>query len=269
MTSLLIAFEILFVILIANLIEPAQQQRLRRGPAQKTANSSVLHISRRTAHQAIAIDKTSSLETAAALASYPDSRQRARAPESGGRATRHVPNFDIPRGVSPNSSLRAGDKPGPWPIEAAGLARGRARDKRATSERSGLVAASSSSGPEPPARGDESTPGSVQRRRIVAASDTQPESSAADLCYLANGGSSLTLTVNEATQVGSVIGTVDVSMTRCSRGSAPAGPLLAWRNGQNWTAANGNAIQTKQDDCELEPARPLITGARPADCTRH
>lgn len=33
----------------------------------------------------------------------------------------------------------------------------------------------------------------------------------ADLCYLSNGGSSITLTVNEATQVGSVIGTLEVS----------------------------------------------------------
>lgn len=33
----------------------------------------------------------------------------------------------------------------------------------------------------------------------------------AELCYLSNGGSSLTLTVNEATQVGAIIGTVEVS----------------------------------------------------------
>lgn len=37
----------------------------------------------------------------------------------------------------------------------------------------------------------------------------------AELCYLSNGGSSLTLTVNEATQVGSIIGTVDVSSNLC------------------------------------------------------
>jgi len=35
---------------------------------------------------------------------------------------------------------------------------------------------------------------------------------AADLCFLTNGGSSLTLTVNEATPVGALIGTVDVSI---------------------------------------------------------
>lgn len=34
----------------------------------------------------------------------------------------------------------------------------------------------------------------------------------AELCYLSNGGSSLTLTVNEATQVGSIIGTLEVSV---------------------------------------------------------
>lgn len=34
----------------------------------------------------------------------------------------------------------------------------------------------------------------------------------ADLCYLASGASSLTLTINEATAVGSVVGSVDVSI---------------------------------------------------------
>lgn len=34
----------------------------------------------------------------------------------------------------------------------------------------------------------------------------------AELCYLSNGGSSLTLTVNEATQVGANIGTIEVSL---------------------------------------------------------
>lgn len=45
-------------------------------------------------------------------------------------------------------------------------------------------------------------------------SDTsrQAEINAADLCFLTNGGSSLTLAVNEATPVGAVIGTVDVSV---------------------------------------------------------
>lgn len=42
----------------------------------------------------------------------------------------------------------------------------------------------------------------------AAADDIQ---SSAELCYLASGGSSLTLTVNEATPVGSLIGTIDVS----------------------------------------------------------
>lgn len=45
----------------------------------------------------------------------------------------------------------------------------------------------------------------------VAQSEANSESSAAELCYLSNGGSSLTLTVNEATQVGTAIGTIDVS----------------------------------------------------------
>lgn len=40
------------------------------------------------------------------------------------------------------------------------------------------------------------------------ASDETPR---AELCYLADGGSSLTLTVNEATQVGAVIGSIEVS----------------------------------------------------------
>lgn len=40
---------------------------------------------------------------------------------------------------------------------------------------------------------------------------TAPQVNYAELCYLSNGGSSLTLTVNEATQIGAVIGTIDVS----------------------------------------------------------
>lgn len=40
-------------------------------------------------------------------------------------------------------------------------------------------------------------------------SSKQPDP--AELCYLSNGGSSLTLTVNEATQVGSIVGVVEVS----------------------------------------------------------
>lgn len=41
-----------------------------------------------------------------------------------------------------------------------------------------------------------------------------PPMSQAELCYLSNGGSSLTLTVNEATEVGSIIGTIEVSKSR-------------------------------------------------------
>lgn len=33
-----------------------------------------------------------------------------------------------------------------------------------------------------------------------------------ELCFLSNGGSSLTLTVNEATPVGSIVGTIEVSL---------------------------------------------------------
>lgn len=40
----------------------------------------------------------------------------------------------------------------------------------------------------------------------------------ADLCYLTNGGSSLTLAVNEATPVGALIGTLEVSLPASKRG---------------------------------------------------
>lgn len=50
---------------------------------------------------------------------------------------------------------------------------------------------------------------SSYKRRSSSRSASEPNY--ADLCYLSNGGSSITLTVNEATQVGSVIGTLDVS----------------------------------------------------------
>lgn len=43
--------------------------------------------------------------------------------------------------------------------------------------------------------------------------DRRDQVNYAELCYLSNGGSSLTLTVNEATQVGAVIGTVEVSLS--------------------------------------------------------
>lgn len=42
----------------------------------------------------------------------------------------------------------------------------------------------------------------------------------AELCYLADGSSSLTLTVNEATPVGSVVGTVEVSLVSTEQLSA-------------------------------------------------
>lgn len=42
--------------------------------------------------------------------------------------------------------------------------------------------------------------------------DRRDQVNYAELCYLSNGGSSLTLTVNEATQVGAIIGTVEVSL---------------------------------------------------------
>lgn len=40
-----------------------------------------------------------------------------------------------------------------------------------------------------------------------------------ELCFLSNGGSSLTLTVNEATPVGSIVGTIEVSVTQRSNES--------------------------------------------------
>ena len=57
---------------------------------------------------------------------------------------------------------------------------------------------------------------------------------AAELCFLANGGSSLTLAVNEATQVGAIVGTVDVSIpaTTCANCRARAA---------NWAASVARA----------------------------
>lgn len=70
------------------------------------------------------------------------------------------------------------------------------------------LAANSSEGrrtTKPRARIGAITPRSAPSPAAAAAANN------AELCYLSNGGSSLTLTVNEATQVGSIIGTVDVS----------------------------------------------------------
>lgn len=47
--------------------------------------------------------------------------------------------------------------------------------------------------------------------RQTTAPPAGSEPNLAELCFLSNGGSSLTLTVNEATPVGSVIGQVEVS----------------------------------------------------------
>lgn len=59
----------------------------------------------------------------------------------------------------------------------------------------------------------------------------QQEVNYAELCYLSNGGSSLTLTVNEASPVGFVIGTIEVSTfvrrTLCSSSHELAHPLAS------------------------------------------
>lgn len=70
-----------------------------------------------------------------------------------------------------------------------------------------LVAASELglSGAPPPQIQDSS------RTTTSSTTSSPAATNQAELCYLSNGGSSLTLTVNEATQVGSIIGTIEVS----------------------------------------------------------
>lgn len=57
----------------------------------------------------------------------------------------------------------------------------------------------------------------LTERRPTERPEELNELNYAELCYLSNGGSSLTLTVNEATQVGSIIGTLDVSRAHLER----------------------------------------------------
>lgn len=77
-----------------------------------------------------------------------------------------------------------------------------------------------------------------QLAKAAAESAADSQVNYAELCYLSNGGSSLTLTVNEATQVGSIIGTVEVSkeifakLRRSGVSSSPPllpGRLAGWR----------------------------------------
>lgn len=48
-------------------------------------------------------------------------------------------------------------------------------------------------------------------KKVSYESEKFKYSDPSELCYLSNGGSSLKLTVNEATKVGSIVGTLDVS----------------------------------------------------------
>lgn len=63
-----------------------------------------------------------------------------------------------------------------------------------------------------------STPSSTTTRQ------PSQELAPAELCYLANGASSLTLTVNEATQVGAPIGSLEVSQKAVAGASLAAWP---------------------------------------------
>ena len=89
---------------------------------------------------------------------------------------------------------------------------GRARWRRAEEPRelTELVADSKGlSSLGPPAR-EEPTSTTTTPTTTTTTTPAPP----AELCYLSNGGSSLTLTVNEATPVGSPVGQVEVSSSK-------------------------------------------------------
>lgn len=74
------------------------------------------------------------------------------------------------------------------------------------------VPSDNSSTERPPEKSGSPTEPEARSGQPERVSTPAPPVNYAELCYLSNGGSSITLTVNEATQVGSIIGTVEVSL---------------------------------------------------------